>query len=365
MDSLDENIKNSIEKDNEIPEVVEQKCKEAFGFVLENDAPPQKKKRHLAAKIALPIAASLALVLGIGFANPAFAAQMPIVKDVFQLFKTEATNDKNNKDVLAIGDQGKYAKPVSEIASQTASSKADTTNGVDIKVAQYSCDTTNLYVTYSAKVSNPQLADCDAIQANFSDGNDKESINGQQIYPDTVFYLRRGKDGTFTAMQHYDLTQIVDLPNKFEVSVQMNGLIGSNSKEMVKKQNEIGPKETPIDGTWNFTFEVTKDTSHDKICTVNQVKNGVKLNKVILTPGTTELEYVIPDSMNDPAVVIRDNTGKKLNGIGGQNTPVSGGMLSRMKYAMTPASAKSLTITVIDKNGDSSTLATFTVPLKK
>lgn len=368
MDPLDENIKNSLDENMVIPEVVEQKCKEAFEFVRENDAAPHKKKRHLAAKIGLPIAASFALILGIGFANPAFAAQIPIVKDVFQMLKTEANHDIHNKDDLVTGDQGKYAKAVSENSSQAASSKAETTNGVDIKVEQYSCDGTNLYVTYSAKVSNSQLADCDYFEADIYKQN-RDNVNGQEIHSDQVFCLQRGKDGSFATIQHYDLTQIPNLPDKFTLSVQINGLIGNNSKEKVIKmhngRNEMGPKETPIDGTWNFSFEVTKDTSHDKIYNVNQVKNGIKLNKVILTPGTTEIEYEIPDSMNNPAVVIKDNTGKKLSPIGGQETQITGATLCRIKYAMTPASAKSLTITVIDKNGDSSTLAAFTVPLTK
>lgn len=363
MDNSDENIHKAFQQNTVIPNVVEQKCQEAYKLVRENEASPVRKKKHLAAKICLPIAASFALVMGIGFANPAFAAQIPIVKNVFQMFKTETV--LNSKDDLVTGDQGKYAKSV----SQTASSNVDTENGVNIKAQQYSCDGTNLYVTYSATVSNPQLVNCDSIMINILKQN-KESLNGQEIHPDQALCLQKTKDGSFVAMQHYDLTTIPNLPDKFNVSVKINGLVGMNSKIQVAKTNSnvltgTGSKETPIDGTWSFSFEVTKDTSHDKIYTVSQVKNGVKLNKVILTPGTTEIEYVIPDSMNGSAVVIKDNTGKKLNGIGGQDTPISGGTLSRMKYAMTSKSAKSLTITVIDKNADSSTLASFTVPLTK
>lgn len=230
MDNIDKFIRDSLLEDNAIPEAVEQKCKDAFESVRQNDSQPLKKKKYLAAKICLPIAASIAIVFGFCFTHPAFAAQIPVIKDIFQMFQTD--QNLNDKDDLVKGDQGKYAKPVSEAASQAVSSEADSKKGIDLKVQQYSCDGTNLYVTYIAKVIDPKLADCDGIEIDLYK-QDIDKVNGQEIHSDTSLYLQRIKDGSFVAQQHFDLSQYPDLPEKFNLSIRIDSLIGINSKIQV------------------------------------------------------------------------------------------------------------------------------------
>ena len=90
-----------------------------------SEAKINKKK-----KLTGAICATIALILALGIANPALAAKLPIIGNVFEAIE---------KNLFFPGNYSQYATSVNETT---------TSNGVDITLSEILCDGQSLYVTY-------------------------------------------------------------------------------------------------------------------------------------------------------------------------------------------------------------------------
>lgn len=353
MDAFIQSIMDTLEISGTVPSIVEDKCQEAYRRIRETQVRPAIRKRHLIAKICLPIAACFALVLGIGLANPALAEQLPLVKDVIEPIKNVFSLFHDNriptKDPLLHGDQADYAQQVVMNSESTDSSQ------IKIKIEQIYCDGYNLNISYSAEIADTTLNQYEEF--NFWKETDK--LNGQEIQQRTALRFQKNQDGNYAAVQQYDISKMTNLTDTFEISVVLSDLRGS---------------DRPISGTWNFDFQGKVNRSGNRIYTINKTVNDMKLDQIILTPSSTIIEYELPiawaDTQNSKwntvfipsSVNIADNNGNSPQPSNGYNSTLTDTMLQHTTYGETSPDASSLTVTITVKDKQP---AKFIVPLRQ
>ncbi|MCI8813830.1 MAG: DUF4179 domain-containing protein [Lachnospiraceae bacterium] len=153
---LDKEIREIMTKEFPLPPNVKNAQEEAFARIRRmqtKEGPAEKKRRRgVYLKTFAGLAAAVALFLGICIANPAFAAQVPLVGRVF-----EAVGDSLGFS----GDYKGYAKPLENVAEtdgtatkgakSAAQEKTDlysqTKNGVTITLSEVYCNDAALYIS--------------------------------------------------------------------------------------------------------------------------------------------------------------------------------------------------------------------------
>ena len=358
MDEFDNEILNELQETSKVPEIVDEKCREAYQTIRSDQAAPHRNKRYLIAKICLPIAACFAVIIGVSYFNPVLAAQIPVVnhitKPVIDIFKF--LND-NPGDGNFTGNQGEYAQDVSSYSDVKDSQDAD------IQVQKYYCSGTDLYVTYIATFKNPPAEKYAKL---YSENNVKYA-DGHTINNDCILYLYRNDDGSYVGIQQYDLKEIKNLPDTFNFSITINNLKGSMTPgTAIETQyvhtssgDRIENAGTAISGTWSFNFPVQSDSSHDKVYTVNKTNNSVELIKIVVKPDTTYIYFKMPESIakNIPMIKVLADNNKRLYPIIGPDD------YSWIQVDAVPKDTKNLNISVLDSNDE--VLAKFTVPLNQ
>ncbi len=155
---LDEEIRATMKKDFPLPPSVKNAQEAAFSQIRrqaqkgpeaeEEKAKEQKPKRRFFVKSFAGLAAAAALFLAVCVANPAFAAQIPLVGRVFEAV---------GNSLGFSGDYSGYAKPVEnavetdELASKGEKSDAppysQTKNGVTVTLSEVYCNDAALYIS--------------------------------------------------------------------------------------------------------------------------------------------------------------------------------------------------------------------------
>lgn len=347
MDRFDKSMAACLQEELVLPDIVERKCSSAYDAIRatndsgDNYTRTKTRKTHRALKIGAPLAACMALFIGVCAANPAFAAKIPLVGNVFSLFQKDST--LGYKEPLAGGAQGDYAVPVNVTA---------TDKGIAFTVQQAYCDGENLLVTYG--VDTASFADATRLSTDMG-----VALGGQPVTFSGQTLTRTG-DTTYVAMGYADISAL-NLPDSFEARLTTHSVTAVNDTVMVYNYDrECYEPQTsePVSGTWSFCFQVKSDAGNNKVYKVDAEQNGVTLKSLTLTACTTEIDMDVPVGMEDASLQITDNNGNKLEPIG------SGKRDATNSYSVTLKDAASLTVTLIDTTKDEfPALAKFTVPI--
>lgn len=248
-------------------------------------------------KVGIGLAAGLTITLGLGFANPALAAQIPFLGRIFEQIEKRESQ------------YATYSKHANEV-SQTV-----TSNGLTVTLSEMTCDGLVLYASYVIESEEP-----------FEHG-DKV---GQQfwLYPSSIssyFELYGGQgalngtyvdDHTFIGMTSYRLAEGVEaLPETFEFNVTFNTLEQVNLYEeldegQVEPRIIFMPSSTYYEGEWDFSTRVTVDQSIVEQIDVSKVeKTRISILEVVKTPLETKItiDYGNMDPFAFDTLIVDEN----------------------------------------------------------
>ncbi|MFG6384648.1 MAG: DUF4179 domain-containing protein [Lachnospiraceae bacterium] len=384
---LDDNIKKILDSTFPLPEKVESAKKEAFEKVRvmatekekQNDTSTLTKERKSRKSDKKSIKALFKGFIGVGVAvatfcciyianpaNPAFAAPIPIVGNIFEELEGS---------LRFAGDYANLAEPVQKAGTEIESI---TVNGNTITLSEVYCNETALYLSLmihsEEKIPETQL-DQDGKPIIYMknlvdfDFDEEESIDWA-IGGDPYIDGKMIDENTFAGVLRYDMRQYfsnkdIEVPDNFQVKLSVSQIAGSRVEDMspempqeLRAQYETGMKENGLglteedyeqfteeqkniehqlfsemwnayhemypettqlinkyrdwlmDGPWEFEFDVTKNNEDVIRKDINDVdENGLGLISVTKTP----MEITVEVEQNaDYFVTILDADGNEM-----------------------------------------------------
>lgn len=300
------------------------------------------------------IAASLAICLIMCLTSyPTMAKGINFIKNVFGYLNVTS---QSNKDFLYKGDDFKNAEDIN------TSAKA---NGINMTINQVACDGSNLIISFIVKSEKPfpQVKNIDVLP---TDESIQVDFTSNSLSDDGLIGMC-GKfvdDHTFVGMYTKDLFPLqskgIAIPDKFQVYITINSISPFSGSNPPRFADEIS-------GPWKFKIDVNKSTADSKVIEPNLTDNGAKINRITLTPMSTDIDVTIPKSYPEGTIIIaHDNNGTKLTPNKIEDVNSSGNMIRRVnKYSAIDKGAKAIIIKIVDKNTEPlKTLSQFEVQIK-
>ncbi len=287
-------INNNFNKHIDIPDIVNEKCSEAYN-IIRADAPPVKKFNHK--KIfAVSTVAAAALI----FSATATAAYFRSAFDV-------GHQEVYTKDPAKKMDLSAFAQPVNDEENNSLA---------DVTLQSVYCDGKNLAIALSLTPNDEQLKKMTTVSAQIS-----AKINGKSIdkvyeyenlnYPELSFV--KANDGIFYETMYYTN---LDVEENSELEISIYGLQAINGKlQTYNYQNNVYEPERMsmtayADTKFEFRTDVTPDTSNNRVYEINETQNGITLNNVDITPFKTTVSI---DGLDErESIRIFDQNGEEL-----------------------------------------------------
>lgn len=226
-----------------------------------------KRKKLIRRNLGIT-AASLIIILTIGFSNPAMAAKIPILGNVFQAIE---------KNIYYPSNYSEYSTSVNETSYS---------NGVGVTLSEILCDGQSLYVTYNIESDKPFKytswgdAPLTMNQLITSEKYNKVDFSHKEL-DNTGFAGLEGKfidDNTFVGMEKYKLSSLkTSIPDEFIFQVKYT------SFETHSLEND--EKHDIKSGTWAFKIPVKVNKDIKRIVNLDNMGNdSVTLNSLSITP---------------------------------------------------------------------------------
>lgn len=296
-------------KNEEVPEIVNKKCNEAYEMIYK-EFEQRKKRKNISFKKGMAIAACAA-VISVA-AVPVAATYIPSIRNAFEYISHE-TYTKNPAEK---NDLTKYATPVNE-------SKSD--NMADMTLQSVYCDGTNLAVSLALTPKNEKLQNTTAINGKLNITLDGKELIEEPEHRILGFVL--ANDGNYYCVLNF---QNLNVTAESELKINVYELEGVNGYVRNWVENEDGasgtyvPQSTgAIDGKYDFEYIVTPDTSNNKTYMVNETQGGITLESVTITPFMTSLSINGLDEHNlshhNLSLRIVDQDGNELEFLGNGN----------------------------------------------
>lgn len=338
---------NKKTDNNEIPEIVNQKCQDAYAQIR-REAITMSKKPIVHKKRMLISAACIAAVVGVGFTLPVAAEYITPLRNIYSYFSgkdvySKVPEEKNNLE--------EYAKSIN--ITQTDKDVSATLQDIyfDGKNISFTCMLSNL---------PEQFKDSEIITASMSatiDGNYLDLSNSQFIACD------EGYCAVFNSI--YDGKAIENNSSKFSFKIQ--SLTGMDlhtyilddvyNEEGESKGGEYQPKETdtlPVD--ISLESQISPDAKkYVKTYDVNETWNNFTLKSVTVSPFSTEIS--LDGEFDDyQSFRVKDQNGEILEGLGKEYYAV--------EAPLKGTTSLSIEIFRLDKD-DFPTEHTFTIPIEQ
>jgi hypothetical protein len=283
----------------------------------------QKHKGRVRFKASMTIISSaIILVVTLGVFNPALAAKLPIVKNVFKAIE---------KNVFNSGNYSKYATEVKKTASD---------KDISVTLSEVLCDGETLYVTYSINSKTPfknikayYKPDIDLSKEFPVDtsrmlvGHSDYSLNFTKKKPDIGSEEMEGyfvDDYNFVGMKKYDLTLLDEkIPDEFNFYVELNCIAdGLEGKPITINGVERSTLKF-FEGNWKFNVPVKVNRALTRTIQVKDVEyNGIKVESIVITPFETKIKTTHPEGTQYGIVAMKNDI-FELHPIGQSYSPTS------------------------------------------
>lgn len=285
----------------------------------------EMKRKKIFRTIGIGSVAIFAVVV-VGFANPTFAKDTPILKNIFEYFQG---NDESVKENLS--DNAEVIGIIKE------------SNGVKFTVEEVVCDGNRVYLSYrienkeafpnnmvereeveedevgrniSSKLVKVPIDEMALVfKSNLDDVDNSQNKDKfmplrskiKMIDDNTVvglleFMVPTNEKGE--ALESFDLNLAI---NKFIVEPEKT----ENTLYIGTTDIEIPKDWYQVSGEWNFEIPVKVDKSMIKEYEVNEVKDGFKLEKIKVTPYHIEAK-IVPIREENQNVIEHDTKGPQL-----------------------------------------------------
>lgn len=336
MNHKEKELKEKLQQDVVIPDVVWEKANQAFSQIkgttvteipIYQERNQSSRKKAAKWRIWSAAAAAAVVVLGGGVffaSNPALAAQLPIIGRIFAQIEENATfsGDFSSKaDVLVEedfaeepkpgfqteeGEEGFAAEDAQEAgnASQT-SAYTVSDNQMTMTASEVYCDGMSIYLTFQVEYEG-DLGEIPAHYTRQYNENTAQTfyafgtwgVNGEEPVPMENNYLE-GKqldEHTFTGMMRLDLNRFPEIDQAAELDLNISRLGADNLLVDSSQLDDIGPMLS-VDGTWNFHIPVTVDTEAVQKIEVEEAgEDGYGVASVTFSPYQLTVETLYPGS---------------------------------------------------------------------
>lgn len=261
---IDKKLKDMARSENkEIPKSINKKIEDTLSNLDDNNR--IKNKRSLKNIKRGVIAASITLVsfIAFGLTMPSYAKSLPVIGSIFSLLNVDKNFEEYSSDI--------------DITKES--------NGVKVTINSIVYDSINLAIAYTVETeremkSEPHILDKD-FKVNgkittFSSGGKGKFINtNKTIYKGIETFNINSSYIPRSVKDEVLLGGNVEVPDKFNLDINIREFLGN------------------IKGEWNFKIPVTSEKVKGRIKEIDlninlkNIKDGMKLNKLICTPINT------------------------------------------------------------------------------
>ena len=272
-----------------------------------------EKKHYKKRSVKNILIASISGIIIIGLINPALAAKIPLVGNIFEMIE---------KNLIFPSNYSQYSTSVNQVAKS---------NGISVTLKEVASDGFKLYVTYlvenekafkwtytEEKYKHLDVAQLDTIEAyNKVSFTDKElptwditGLNGKFI-----------DKNTFVGMHTYDLEGLgEEIPDEFDFQVKITSFMTNKQGVRMTFLNDT----KRYNGTWAFKVpvKINRELSK-KIDFKNDEQEEITLDSIVITPFETLLtvDYKDKKSIDEKGLELyeiklynEDNTEIRLKG---------------------------------------------------
>lgn len=330
---------------SEIPNCVDARIDETKTFIKR-----EKRRKKIIKNTAVSFGLVCTILLGISVTHPALAEKIPFLGNVMNILKSDKAVSEKMSFIKGISN--KNEKPINEKAIS---------NNIGITVQEAYCDGSNIFISYIIESENSKLNKSDSVYLNKSigDGDIKASFSDEQL-SEVDLATKKIDENTYAVLQYIDLVPLIqkgiNIEDTFDLKINISDL---------SIWDETGLKY--IKGHWNYKLAMKKDDSRNVKFEPNLENNNAVLKKVVLTPGTTEVEVDIPKEFGESAYILAyDDKGNKLDGhTFSYNIESKIGTLEYKKFTPISKDADYIVVKVVDKSTDSlDVFSEFKLPLK-
>ena len=276
-----------LQDEIEVPEIVSKKFKKSLGTITEEPRAKTKSKKTWI-QIAMATAAALLLTTGFFIANPALAANIPIIGHIFAQVEQNVTysGDYTEKaDVL----NAEIETP--DMATDSQYFVSD--QGVKLTASEIYCDGHSAFITFKVEVEQGGFNDISSYyterfgetEAQFmyiEGGYSLPEIGqtGSLLLGDENIEGKAIDDNTFIGMLKIDFENIVTQNGNLDLQISMLGY--DKKSAPLTDDMKIGHQ---VDGVWDLSIPYQLDTVDAKLIEVNQrLENDLKVQEVFVSP---------------------------------------------------------------------------------
>lgn len=292
-----------------VPDSVQTKLNEAYASL-----PPRTRRRHplaVAWRSAAALAACAAILCVTNFVNPVLAENLPVVGGLFQLLNDQP-EDKKPWHVNEALEQ-----IVVEPEQTDSNVTAENTFPFEVTLGETYYDGRYLGVTIQMKPQQEKWLAYDTFctNATLEDENGNRisvadtsfCINGLQAYPVSAGTFEKASDGSYICLMTFDLyttfcapddlsqayeyVEDPDFPDTLDVRLALHNLAAYPCPVSAANWDP----DSQIEGDWSAAFSVSKDSSLTRVYRPNQTVNGITLEKVEITAGSTMITLACAD----------------------------------------------------------------------
>ena len=338
----DQEYRNVLGNDRMESSLVDEKLAQVYGKIRKEEKRRKgKRMKKVFAGVSI-LAASFALMIVFCAANPVMAAKLPIIGSFFKDVEEKVSykgdySSRSEKLILEGTEEG-----VEEVTEKD-SPYIQTDNGVTITVGEVYCNDMALYL--GVRVHKDQPISKEFMERHTSwDGTHYISmvapiIMDRQEETDGIIiacpYGMEGSfvdDHTFTGIIRVGIDEFteelhpeyegeiseenwdeyfrkVNMPDEFTCRIEIEEIFSEYTFFDGEEKND------EVEGSWNFTVDVKKDSSQDVVKEINERdENGFGVAKITKTPYEIQAEPLLPEGEErvDYIVAICDAQGKPL-----------------------------------------------------
>ena len=330
---------------SEIPNCVDERIDETKAFIKR-----EKRRKKIIKNTAVSFGLVCVILLGMSVTHPALAEKIPFLGNVMNILKSDKAVSEKMSFIKGVNN--KNEKPINEKAIS---------NNIGITVQEAYCDGSNIFISYIIESENSKLNKSESVYLNkyIGGGDIKASFSDEQL-SEVDAATKKIDENTYAVLQYIDLVPLIqkgiNIEDTFDLKINISDL---------SIWDETGLKY--IKGHWKYKLAMKKDDSKNVKFEPNLENNKAVLKKVVLTPGTTEVEVDIPKEFGESAYILAyDDKGNKLDGhTFSYNIESKIGTLEYKKFTPISKDADYIVVKVVDKNTDNlDVLSEFKLPLK-
>ena len=256
------------------------------------------KPVKVAAGVLGTVAAAFVILIGVCFANPALAAELPLIGGIFAQFIGKTSSElppSVNSKVIA------NAVPVDD------NPVIDETSMVQIEVAEASCDGMTINLALRMTCKDETVNSMDTTLSESYEPGEQFSVTANGVTLGTSFayhpvFEMTDTPGVYTGVLPFTLPNELRDAKTLNIHCEVPTLRADSFPKDAEEKQPGDAKRKQLSANWksDFTIEVTPDF---KTYTPNAEIGSVILEKVVVGEASIEYTVTMPVEMNTQAIL--------------------------------------------------------------